>query len=98
MFARLAVICNPRRLPRARCKMLIPQTAFTAARDLHAFARMRKIVQKRFGFPLERAKDEGTDRHRNREIRAAAPGFVRLTAGFARVSCELALITKLDQR
>jgi hypothetical protein len=78
--------------------MLIAQSAFAAARNLHAFTRMCEIVQKGFGFALEGAVDKRADRHRNRQIRAAAPGFVRLSAGLAGLGAELPLITKLDQR
>ena len=77
-FARFAVVRNARRLARAGCEVLIAETALAAARDLHAFAVLREIVQKRFGLAFERAIDERADGHANREIRTAAPGFIRL--------------------
>jgi hypothetical protein len=98
MFAGLTVVGDARRLPRARCEMLIAQAAFAAARDLHAFAVVCEIVQKRFRFAFEGAVDERADRHRNRQIRTTATGFVRLSAGLAGLGCKLPLITKFDQR
>jgi hypothetical protein len=59
---------------------------------------MRQIVQKCFGFAFEGAIDERTDRHRNRQIGAAASGFVRLPAGLAGFGAKLSLITKFDER
>jgi hypothetical protein len=85
-------------LSRARRKVLIAEPAFAATRDLHAFARMREIVQKRFGFAFERAIDECADRHGNRQIGTTAPGFVRLPAGLAGFCAKLPLIAKLNER
>jgi hypothetical protein len=55
-------------------------------------------VQKRFGFALKSAIYERADRHRNREIGAAASGLVRLSAGLPGLGVELPFIAKFDQR
>jgi hypothetical protein len=78
--------------------MLIAQSALAAACNLHAIALVREIDEKGFGLPFVRAVDERADRHRNRQIGAAAPGFIGLAARFTGLAIELAFKAKFNQR
>jgi hypothetical protein len=78
--------------------MLIAQSALAAACDLHAIALVREIDEKGFRLPFVRAVNERADWDRNRQIGAAAPGFIGLAARFTGLAVELAFKAKFDER
>src|SRR5580698_1230889 len=97
-FAGFAVFGKARRLPNARRKVLITESAASPTRGQNARPCLVQIGEKLLGGVAVCSKRDRTNRYRDREIGAAAPGFPRTSARLPGLSRKVPPEAKLNER